>query len=427
MVDNFQDENSSHQSSAMTASLTAHAASPHVSAPPRSHHRVSRDDAIARARGLIPLLRAHAQECEDLRRVSPAVMAALHETGLLRIHQPRRWGGMELDFTASFDICEILGQGDASVGWVYANLSSHHRQLALWPLQAQEEVLGDNPDAGIASGVAYVQGKARPLADGVRLSGQWGFSSGIRESQWAMLACVQRDGETVQDWCFCLVPQSDYEIVDDWHTFGLRGSGSCTVRCKDILVPGHRVLSMKAEGHAGFPGLETHQNPLFRVSTSALSGNNIAAVLIGNAQSAVDHTIEAVKARSTSYAAAPMRDIVSVQHRVGLAAGRIDAARAWLRGDCQESESITRERGSLSLEQRLRYRRNTALASKWVAEAVASLQELAGANGIYEKHIIQRLFRDACAASVHVALNAEIQLAPWALHALGGTVRQPTV
>lgn len=46
--------------------------------------------------------------------------------------------------------------------------------------------------------------------------------------------------------------------------------------------------------------------------------------------------------------------------------------------------------GSFHVETKLRYRRNTVLAMKIANEAVDILQEMAGANAIYDKSPLQR-------------------------------------
>ena len=176
---------------------------------------VDYDEAIRRARELIPFLREQAPKCEEARKLTPEVMDALHRTGLLRYLQPKAWGGMELPFVAYFDIPEMLSRGDISVGWVVANLASHHRGLALWGPQAQHEVWGPNRDAGIASGIAYQQGRGVPTDGGILLSGEWNFSSGTDHAEWSTLACIVRDGDKPIDYVFCLVPCADYEVVDD--------------------------------------------------------------------------------------------------------------------------------------------------------------------------------------------------------------------
>ncbi len=386
------------------------------------------DEALRRARELIPYLREEAPKSEALRRLTPGVMEALNRTGLLRHLQPKVWGGMELPFIAYFDIPEMLSRGDISVGWVIANLGSHHRNLVWWSAKAQEEVWGANPDAGIASGIAYHQGHGVPKDGGVVLSGEWGFSSGTDHSDWNMLACVVREGDKLVDYVYCLVPSTQYEIVDDWHVLGMRATSSKTVRCKDVFVPGHRVLSMYVArpGHS-WPGLEIHCNPDYRIPTSALGGYGIAACLAGNARAALETTIDLVKSRSTSYTGAKMRDFPTVQMRISTAAAKIDAATLLLRNDIFDAQRLYQQGGTLDMETRLRYKRNCAFAGKMCMEAVDSLHEMAGGNGIYDKHPLQRMFRDSHAACGHINFSIDVQLPPWGLVALGGEFKSPTL
>ena len=128
------------------------------------------DEAIERARALIPFLRQHGAANDKATKLVPEVIDALHENGLFRYIQPKAWGGMELDFVAYFDVPEMLGRGDASAAWVVANLASHHRGLALWPKQTQDEIWGKNPDVLIASGIAFMQGAGRKVEGGIELT-----------------------------------------------------------------------------------------------------------------------------------------------------------------------------------------------------------------------------------------------------------------
>ncbi|MGZ8209534.1 MAG: acyl-CoA dehydrogenase family protein [Burkholderiales bacterium] len=398
------------------------------SPPARSFADVTYDEALRRARTLIPFMREQAPRCEALRRLTPEVMDAFHESGLFRYLQPKYWGGMELPFVAYFDVPEVLGQGDISIAWVAANLASHHRSLAQWPMQAQEDVWGANPDAGIASGIAYQQGHGVPASGGIVLSGEWNFASGIDHSEWSQLACIVRDGEKPVDYVFCLVHHTQYEVTDDWQTLGMRATSSKTVRCKDVYVPAHRVLSMHVAkpGHA-WPGLEVHRNPHYRIPTSALGGDCIGACLVGNARAAIETSIELVKSRSTNYTGAKMRDFQTVQLRISGAAAKVDAAALLMRSDCLEAQRIYEEGGTLDVETRLRYKRNCALAARMCVEAVDMLHEMAGANGIYDHYPLQRMFRDQRAAAGHFSFSTDAQLPPWGLVALGGAFSSPTL
>jgi 3-hydroxy-9,10-secoandrosta-1,3,5(10)-triene-9,17-dione monooxygenase len=385
-------------------------------------------EALRRARDLVPALRERAARADGLRQMPKETLDDLHRTGLLRFHQPRRWGGMELDFPALFDVPAEVARGCASTGWNVANLGVHHWMLALYDERAQEEVWGQNPDALIASGIAYPQGRGRRVAGGFVVSGFWNFSSGVDASDWNMLAVIVRDGERVVDHRMCLVPRGDYEIVDDWHVLGMRSTGSKSVRATEVFVPEHRALCMYlARGGSEFPGARVNANPLYRVPLSALGSHCLSAAGVGNARAALDLTIEAITERSTSYTGLRMRDFQAVQLRVAAAGAKVDAARLIIRADCLEAERIAGDGRAPALEEKLRFKRNVAYAMGLCTEAVDELHALAGAHGIYDRYPIERLFRDQHALGAHIGFSWDAQGAPWGLVALGGEFSSPTM
>jgi len=389
---------------------------------------VSYEDALERARSLVPGLRERAASAEEARIILPETLADLHRTGLLRVLQPRRWGGMEFDFVAYVDFSAELARGCASTGWTAANLLIHHWMLALYDERAQQEVWGSSPEATIASGIAFPQGSGRPAEGGFVVSGRWNFSSGVNIADWNMLAVTVRDGDRVVDHRMCLLHKSQYEIVDDWHVLGMRSTGSMTVVAKEVFVPAHRALCMyDARGGDAFPGAKGNPNPLYRVPLSALGGHGIGGTALGNAQAALELTLEAVRKRSTSYAGLKMRDIQAVQLRIGAAAARIDAARHLLRNDCIEAQGIADRNVIAGAERKLRFKRNLAYAASLCTEAVDILHAMAGANGVYDSYPIQRIFRDAHALGGHISFNTDAQFSTWGLAALGGEVVNPTL
>jgi 3-hydroxy-9,10-secoandrosta-1,3,5(10)-triene-9,17-dione monooxygenase len=388
---------------------------------------VGYDEAMRRARELVPKLRALAPAGEAARQLTKEQLALLHEAGLIRILQPKRWGGMELDFVSVFDIPEILGRGDSSVAWNVGNLSIHHWLLALYHPETQEEVWAEDPDAIIASGIAYPQGKARKVDGGFELSGYWNFSSGVDPSSWNQLACIVRDGDKVVDHRMCLLKRSEFEIVDDWQTLGMRGTGSKSVKVDKLFVPERRALCMyTAQGSGGYPGEATNPNPTYRIPLWGLGTSCLSGAVVGNAQAAVDLTIDAVKERSTAYTAQKMRDFQTVQLRVGVAAAKVEMARLSQHTDCLEGQRYAAAKELPTLETKLRWRRNCALAARMSVEAVDTLHEMAGGNGIYTKYPLERLFRDAHAASAHIGFNWDASMSTWGLVALGGEFKIAT-
>ena len=79
------------------------------------------------------------------------------------------------------------------------------------------------------------------------------------------------------------------------------------------------------------------------------------------------------------------------------------------------------------MEGKLRVKRNCAFAAKLLVEAVDSLHEMAGGNGIYDHYPLQRMFRDQHAAAGHFSFSIDAQLPPWGLVALGGEFKSPTL
>ncbi len=390
------------------------------------------DKALADALALIPTLRERAQRAEEERILLPETLADLHRVGALRVLQPKRWGGMEFDYVAYVDFAEVVARGDASTGWNVGNLLIHHWLLALYDERAQQEVWGENPEALIASGIAYPQGNGKRTTDGgapgFMVSGRWNFSSAVNIADWNMLACIVRDGDKVVDHRMCLMHKSQYEIVDDWHVLGMRSTGSLTVVAEEVFVPEHRALCMyDARGGDGFPGAGGNPNPLYRVPLSALGAHGIGGAAVGNAQAGLDLTIEHVKARSTSYQSLKMRDIQTVQARLGAAGARIDAARQLLRANCGEAMEIARRNAIADASTKLRFKRDLAFAAALATEAVDLLHAMAGANGIYDSYPIQRIFRDAHALGSHFSFSTDAQYSAWGLAASGGDILNPTL
>jgi 3-hydroxy-9,10-secoandrosta-1,3,5(10)-triene-9,17-dione monooxygenase len=395
---------------------------------PRGFADVTYEEALRRARTLVPVLRERAAGAEELRQMQPETLDDLHRAGLFRFHQPKRWGGMELPFVAIVDIPAEVGRGCASTAWNIGNLAIHHWLLALYDERAQDEIWGKNPDALIASGIAFPQGRGRRVDGGYVVSGVWNFSSGVDVCEWNMLAVLVRDGDTVVDHRMCLVPRSDYEIVDDWTVLGMRSTGSKSVRANEVFVPEHRALCMYlARGGREAPGAAGNPGGVYRVPISGLSSHCLAGAGVGNAQGALEMTIDAIKERSTNYTAMRMRDFQAVQLRVARAGAMIDAARLAIRADCLEGQRIADEGGVPSIEDKLRYRRNVAWAMEQCTEAVDSLHALAGANGIYDRYPIQRMFRDQHALAAHIGFSFDAQGGPWALVAMGGEFNSPTM
>jgi 3-hydroxy-9,10-secoandrosta-1,3,5(10)-triene-9,17-dione monooxygenase len=102
---------------------------------------------LERARALIPRLAERAPAATAARQLPAETIAEYREAGILRILQPRRFGGMEGRFSLFLRIVEELTYGCASSAWVYAVLAEHQWILAQYPEKARIDVWGDDPEA----------------------------------------------------------------------------------------------------------------------------------------------------------------------------------------------------------------------------------------------------------------------------------------
>ena len=385
---------------------------------------VGYDEAMRRAREIVPVLMERAQKCEDARVLLPENEKLLHETGLFRYHQPKRFGGMELPFIAVVDIVAELARGCPSTAWNVGNLGCHHWILAYYEPETQHEVWDANPDVLIASSIALAAGRGRKTKDGFVVSGKWPFSSGVDNSDWNMLAVTIYEDEKPVDWRLCLVPKPDYKVIDTWYAMGMVGTGSKDIEVKEVFVPERRALALaRCRGGPEHPGAALNKGELFRVPIVASAGHPLAAAALGAAEGAYDHVVEKFKSRVGTYTGAKVSDFQAVQIRIARARALIDSARYLMR----QSALVFQNNEKLEIEEKLRLRTQNAFAVHQCHEAVEALWQCYGANAIYTRDPLQRFQRDLQAMKQHFSFNFDIAGAAFGTVALGGKYTNPTL
>src|SRR5512139_4039744 len=141
---------------------------------------------IERARSLVPALRRRAAQTLAERKLPQETIADFRRLGLTRCLQPVMFGGYGSDYRVFSKMLRALAQGCGSSAWVGAVHGEHNWVIGNYPEEAQREVWGGNPDA-VASASVAPNGTAEQVSGGFRLSGRWGFASGIDHAQWILL------------------------------------------------------------------------------------------------------------------------------------------------------------------------------------------------------------------------------------------------
>lgn len=376
------------------------------------------DELVERARGMLPKLRGRETETERLRRLPEATVADLQQAGLFRVFQPARYGGFELDYGATqIDLCNELGRASGSAAWVQSVVACHAWLIGMYPLEAQEAVWGDDGETIVASAFGATTGRGWRTDGGYTLEGDWEFSSGVHACQWILLAVRLPENEQNKSGAprvlFCLLPKSDYEILDTWSASGLRGSGSHGVRVANAFVPDEFILDTGLGEAQRPPGIAVNAGYIYRLPLWTVFGYNLAAPAIGTARGGLEAYVEMTRERPER-AGEPAR-----QMRIAESSVEIDCAEALLRADAAELKRLVQAGTPPSPEFRARCGRDLGYAGLLCARAMDRLMASVGAHGLDESSAIARARADVYAALNHHGLSWDARATSYGSVALG--------
>ncbi|MSO69722.1 MAG: acyl-CoA dehydrogenase [Alphaproteobacteria bacterium] len=383
--------------------------------------QLTRETLMEGARTLRDKSRTRVNETESLRRLPEVVLSEIRELRVHRVLQPARYGGAELNFGALMDVCGTVAEACASTGWVLAQYCMHAFMIGSWPQEMQEEIWGRKPDSLLSGSLVFPLGRAKRDSGGYRVSGRWPFASGVPGSDWHMCSAFlepDRAGEPPVMIMFML-PKTDYELIDNWHVIGLRGTGSIDVKLDNHFVPAHRALTVEQTKMGQAPGAILHNSPLYRIPTYAAFGFVQGGASIGNAQGMYDSYVTETKTRAAKTTGRSLADHQAMQLRVAEAGACIDTARILLQNDAAEMYRLAAAQEYPSMEQRTRYRRDGAFASQLCTRGVDALYAVAGGGALYTNNPMERYFRDAHAINAHITMNWEVNATAFGRAALG--------
>ena len=376
------------------------------------------EDLLDQARALVPVLAERAAATNANRDVPPETIADFHRTGILRIIQPRRFGGLQLRFSLFSCIVEILTEGCASSGWVYAVLGEHQWLLASYPEQAQIDIWGDDPQA-LASSSLAPRAVAEHIAGGWRLSGRYSFSSGSTYAKWAIIgAFLDRPGDATAI-AYLLVPFTDIEIIDDWHVLGLAGTGSRSLCLRDVFVPEHRCVLLSELFAGTAPGTAVHPDyPLVRAPRGLMVNYSLPPVAIALGNRALRVALASLSQR-VSRGITRMAASEFVQMTVAEAAAAIDAATLTMHSGRATAEALIAKGEPIPQEYVLRTRRDMTHAQHQVQGAVEKLVEVCGARSVYDADALASIRRDLLTVLTHNVASRQAAMGAWGKWALG--------
>jgi indole-3-acetate monooxygenase len=346
--------------------------------------------ALTRAREIAELARGMADHIDSARRLPPELVEALRDSGLLRAGAPVEVGALELPAGIALRCAEEVARGDASAGWCVSIGITSTLLVAYLPPQSRDELFGDG--RGLAAGVWAPQGKATRVPGGVVVSGRWAFCSGITHADVLFAGCMLDDKPAV-----VALPTEQLQILDTWHTLGLRGTGSHDTVAEEVFVPDERVLSI-------FDG-PVIDRPLYRFPPFGFFAACITAAAMGNARAAIDNFVDLAGAKKGVAASRTLAQRSTIQVAVATAESALEAARAGYYQAIETAWQAAEVGPSVPLAARTRLRLAATHGARVSADVVRSMYDLAGGSAIYDGAPLQRRLRDAFTATAHFQVN----------------------
>ena len=362
----------------------------------------------ARAVEIAPAIARRALEANRLRRLPDDNLAMIRTAGLTRILQPKRCGGFEASLHEHLDAVAAIAEGCGSTGWCLGVYHAHQWLMGLYGQQAQDDVYAGSPET-LLGAVLVPKGVTTLTAGGWRLTGTWGFCSGVHHTDWAILGALATNPATgKEDSALMLVPRRDFTVKEDWVVTGLSGTGSNSVVVADAFVPEHRVLWMSAAGEGRAPGASLHASPLYRSAMVPVLALFISSPAIGMARHALKAFIERLPGRVVAYTfGEKQRDMAITHIQLAEAATRIDMAQTMLHAMIDEIEHYAAAGALMPLVRRAKARMDCAQAVRLCLEAVETLHYASGGSALSETNEIQLAARDIRAANMHGVLHLE--------------------
>src|SRR5262245_41850051 len=252
-----------------------------------THTAVTTSAWVEQVRALAPIVAQWRDAGEQERHMPRPLFEALRDTGVFTMSVPTAVGGTAVEQETIAQVIAALARQDGSVGWNVMIASGAALAASYLPEAGLKTVYRRGPSTVIA-GALLPKGAALPVPGGYRLTGHWTFASGCHQADWMLGSSTVMANGTSRlrlngrpDVRTFFLPVGDCEILDTWHTAGLRGTGSHDWQVTDVFVPEEHSFPILRDGPSEPGSLSTRD-------FVAYGAARVAAVALGIARDAID-------------------------------------------------------------------------------------------------------------------------------------------
>jgi len=370
---------------------------------------------IARAADLVSALRSRSRDIDGISKLPDETLKQLDEARLFELMTPHCYGGLQTTIRTYKETVVQLGRGDASAAWTVALINICNWLAAtLYPRQITDEMFSTPGGLRACSVLSSRKARVRSVQGGYIIDeGTWGFNSGVYHANWDLLGIPLVDSTgNIVDQGLAAIPIEQIQILNDWDTIGLRGTGSSSVLVRDLFVPTERVASIQGAITGRYASTHLRHEPLYRVAFIPFLAIILVFPALGAARAALELFLEKLPERGIQYTWYEKQAEATVTHlQIAEASAKIDAAECIVDRAVNDLHLNAEANGEyMDLLSRARIRRDVGFASQLICEAMDILASASGGSLAFACNLMNRLWRDTRVAGLHGAVCTSTNL-----------------
>ncbi|WP_252183592.1 acyl-CoA dehydrogenase family protein [Rossellomorea vietnamensis] len=218
-------------------------------------------------------IRSNEEQMDREGAIPDELLAIIYDKQLFKLFVPERFGGRRTSLPESVRIFEEASSINGSFGWLVTIGSGG----GFFSGNMKKEVLDDVflPRNAVIAGSGAPTGTAVKCEGGYRVTGQWKYCSGAEFATTFTANAMIEDGAgeepAMRSFAFT---EKQVEILRDWNAFGLKATGSHSIKVENVFVPEERTFSI-------FESNGVVDDPVFSYPFMPFAQASFTGVLLG--------------------------------------------------------------------------------------------------------------------------------------------------
>ena len=343
-----------------------------------------------------------AEEVDEEERFPTETVAKMSKIGLMGTIVPKQYGGMGGDYQMYVKAVAELSKHCGTTGVILSahmslcvapilDFGTEEQKMKYLPRMSTGEWIGafglTEPNAG--TDASNQQTIAVEHDDHWVINGSKIFITNAGYAEvYVIVAVTAREGRKVEMTTFLMeASMPGFTIGKKEKKMGIRGSSTCELIFKDVIVPKENMLGKRGEG--------------FKIAMKTLDGGRIgiAAQALGLAEGALNETVSYVKERKQF--GRPIAQLQNTQFTLADMSVRVEASRLLVERAMNAKQNKDRALSVYAAEAKL-------FASETASYVTSKAVQLHGGYGYTREYPVERMMRDAKITEIYEG-TSEVQ------------------